>query len=141
MATDIGLSIILKNGTTSKKFTISDLGGADDFFFLINDGRSHNLELNLSEETKEKIEDYRIEEDEQDHQNHIIYVKSSKLNKLAESIRTDIIRKVNRKELIIDSENHMYIHNIMQIIGGICSICLYVSENDSGEVALVSNHY
>ncbi|UKN00205.1 hypothetical protein K6119_10720 [Paracrocinitomix mangrovi] len=146
MGADIGLLIKLKNGEPGKNITISDLGGADDFYHLVMDGHANYIDLQLSDETKEKISSYKIVEDSSSpmgdgSSEEPIFLAPWKLKNIAEAIRTDLIRKINKGEFTVNSQNHLHVHNIMQIVGGIISICGYVSEYNQDEVALVCIWY
>ena len=141
MGANASIYIRIKGSTDKMPVEISNLGDGDDFFFLLDEGLSHNLKFELKDHVFERIKQYNFVEDMispmlDDDPVEPDYRHPSEIIEIVNLIENNVLLKLKSEQIKMDAESSMYVANLFKIIGGILSVANYAkSTND--EIAIV----
>lgn len=141
MSVTISINIRIKDLENEEPIQIHDLGNAEDFYFLLTEGKSHNLNFNLPSEVLSELKKYNVVEDStspmrEDTTQDPDYRKPQEIMEIIELIQRNVLQKLRQNEIILDDKSQVYLLNLFLAIGGLMSICYYAKELEQ-KIAIV----
>jgi hypothetical protein len=141
MGADAGIHIRIKGIDKEEPVQIPDIGTGDDFFFLLKEGLSHNLNFKLTDETFNEIKGYNFVEDKispmlEGEPDLPDFRSPNEILRILELIQKDTLRKIKSKEIVVNEQSQLYLINLFEIIGGLKTACNYSNYLEQ-EIAIV----